>query len=205
MKEIPKYYDNLDLTLEEILGLIHRGVKDRKSGFHNFVLATSSFKNEPDARTVVLRGFDSEKMEISFHSDLRSQKINQLIKNKNVCLVFYDEKKKIQLRIRGKTNIKKSFHEAWNKLTNWSKRCYLTENPPGQESRKPSSGFPEEFAFDAPTLEQTKDVLKNFGQIRVSINEIEWLFLASQGHRRALFKINRDNSNLSIESKWLVP
>ena len=94
MKEIPKYYDNLDLTLEEILGLIQRGVKDRKSGFHNFVLATSSFKNEPDARTVVLRGFDSEKMEISFHSDLRSQKINQLIKNKDVCLVFYDEKKK---------------------------------------------------------------------------------------------------------------
>ena len=94
MKEIPKYYDNLDLTLEEILGLIQRGVKDRKSGFHNFVLATSSFENEPDARTVVLRGFDSEKMEISFHSDLRSQKINQLNKNKNLCLVFYDEKKK---------------------------------------------------------------------------------------------------------------
>ena len=136
MKQLPNYYDDLDLTLKEILGLIQRGVKDRKSGFHNFVLATSSFENEPDARTVVLRGFDSKKMEISFHSDLRSQKINQLNKNKNVCLVFYDEKKKIQLRIRGKTNIKKSFHEAWNKLTNWSKRCYLTESPPGQESRK---------------------------------------------------------------------
>ena len=106
MKEIPKYYDNLDLTLEEILGLIQRGVKDRKSGFHNFVLATSSFKNEPDARTVVLRGFDSEKMEISFHSDLRSQKINQLIKNKNVCLVFYDEKKKNSTKNKRKNKYK---------------------------------------------------------------------------------------------------
>ena len=91
MKEIPKYYDNLDLTLEEILGLIQRGVKDRKSGFHNFVLATSSFKNEPDARTVVLRGFDSEKMEISFHSDLRSQKINQLIDYKMNLNIHYKE------------------------------------------------------------------------------------------------------------------
>ena len=108
MKEIPKYYDNLDLTLEEILGLIQRGVKDRKSGFHNFVLATSSFKNEPDARTVVLRGFDSEKMEISFHSDLRSQKINQLIKNKNVCLVFYDEKKLKSLMLHNKFNFVKT-------------------------------------------------------------------------------------------------
>ena len=205
MKELPNYYNDLDLTLKEILGLIQRGVKDRKSGFHNFVVATSSFQNTPDARTVVLRGFDSKKMEISFHSDLRSHKINQLNKNKNVCLVFYDEKKKIQLRIRGKSNINKSFHEAWNKLTNWSKRCYLTKSPPGQKSEKPSSGFPKEFAFDAPTLEQTKDGLKNFGQIKVSINEIEWLFLASQGHRRALFEVNESNGDYSIEGKWLVP
>ena len=47
MKQLPKYYDNLDLTLKEILGLIQRGVKDRKSGFHNFVLATSSFETNP--------------------------------------------------------------------------------------------------------------------------------------------------------------
>ncbi len=204
MKQLPNYYDDLDLTLKEILGLIQRAVKDRKSGFHNFVLATS-FDSKPDARTVVLRGFDSEKMELSFHSDLRSQKINQLNKNKNVCLVFYDEKKKIQLRIRGKTNIRKSFKEAWNKLTNWSKRCYLTANPPGQESEKPNSGFPEKFAFDAPSSEQTKDGLKNFTQIRVSINEIEWLFLASQGHRRALFEVVKSNSKLLIEGKWFIP
>ena len=90
-------------------------------------------------------------------------------------------------------------------MTNWSKRCYLTESPPGQESRKPSSGFPEKFAFDAPTLEQTKDGLKNFGQIRVSINEIEWLFLASQGHRRALFEVVKSGSKFLIEGKWLIP
>ena len=204
MKQLPNYYDDLDLTLKEILGLIQRAVKDRKSGFHNFILATS-FDNKPDARTVVLRGFDSEKMELSFHSDLRSQKINQLIKNKNVYLVFYDEKKKIQLRVRGKNNIKKSFHDAWSKLTNWSKRCYLSKNPPGKESENPSSGFSEEFAFDAPSLEQTKEGFKNFGQIRVSINQIEWLFLASQGHRRALFEVIKSGSKILIEGKWLIP
>ena len=115
------------------------------------------------------------------------------------------KKKKIQLRIRGKTTVKKSFNEAWNKLTNWSKRCYLTINPPGMESEKPNSGFPEKFAFEAPSEEQTKDGLKNFGQIRVSIHEIEWLFLASQGHRRALFEVVKSNSNFLIEGKWLIP
>ncbi len=205
MRQLPNYYNDLELTLKEILGMVQRGVKDRKSGFHNFVVATSSFDNKPDARTVVLRDFDSKKMEISFHSDLRSQKINQLNKNKNVCLVFYDEKKKIQLRIRGKTIIKKSYHDAWSKLTNWSKRCYLSENPPGKESENPSSGFSEEFAFDAPSLEQTKEGFKNFGQIRVSINQIEWLFLASQGHRRALFEVIKSGSKFLIEGQWLIP
>ena len=94
MREIPDHYNNLDLTFEEILSLLQRGVKDRKSGFHNFVIATFSTNHQPDARIVVLRGFDLKKMEISFHSDLRSNKINHINKNKNVCLVFYDEKKK---------------------------------------------------------------------------------------------------------------
>ncbi len=94
MRQLPNYYNDLNLTLNEILGLIERGVKDRKSGFHNFVISTITCEDKPDARTVVLRGFDSKKMEITFHSDLRAKKINQLNKNKNVCLVFYDEKKK---------------------------------------------------------------------------------------------------------------
>ena len=50
-----------------------------------------------------------------------------------------------------------------------------------------------------------KEGLKNFGQIRVSINEIEWLFLASQGHRRALFEVIKNGSKFSIEGKWLIP
>ena len=97
MKQLPNYYDDLDLTLKEILGLMERAVKDRKSGFHNFVVATSSFDNMPDARIVVLRGFDSKKMEISFHSDLRSQKVNQLNNNKYHAIAT-------NLYLRGVTN-----------------------------------------------------------------------------------------------------
>ena len=58
---------------------------------------------------------------------------------------------------------------------------------------------------DESASEEAKKGFENFTVIKIFIYEIEWLFLASQGHRRALFKINRDNSNLNIESKWLVP
>ena len=115
------------------------------------------------------------------------------------------KKKKIQLRIRANTSVKKSFKEAWDKLTNWSKRCYLALEPPGKESQTPSSGFPDEFMLNAPDFEQANKGLKNFVCIKVSIYQIEWLFLASQGHRRALFEINKINDNFHIKKKWLIP
>ena len=205
MKELPKYYDNLELTLEEILTLCQRGVNDRKSGFHNVVLSTVDENNNPDARTVILRGFNSEEMTINIHSDGRAKKINYLKLNKKVCLVFYDDKKKIQIRIKGIANIKESLEKAWNKLSNWSKRCYLTSKAPGSESNKPSSGFPKEFESIAPDSVTSEKGLKNFAVISIKIERIEWLFLASQGHRRAIFKIDRKNSKINISSQWLIP
>ena len=53
MKEIPKFYNDLDLTLKEIKYLLSRGVKDRKSNFHYTVLSTIK-NNTPESRTVIL-------------------------------------------------------------------------------------------------------------------------------------------------------
>ena len=36
----PKFYNDLDLTLQEIDYLLSRGVKDRKSSFHYTMLST---------------------------------------------------------------------------------------------------------------------------------------------------------------------
>ena len=52
------------------------------------------------------------------------KKIKHIEKNNSVSLLFYDDKKKIQLRIKGFAKLKKSYEHSWSKLTNWSKRCY---------------------------------------------------------------------------------
>ena len=196
MKETPKFYNSLDETKKEIFSLLFQGVKKRKSNFHNTVLNTVTLDNKPEARTVILRGFDTEKLIVSIHSDLRAKKIVELQKNDNVCLVFYDDQKKIQLRVRGTANIRESYENSWNKLSNWSRRCYLSTRNPGMIC---------EFALEAPSSEKSKDGLKNFSVIQILINEIEWLFLASQGHRRAIFSVERNKSKLSVNGKWLVP
>ena len=105
--------------------------------------------------------------------------------------MFYDDKKKIQIRINGQAKIEKSYQPSWDKLTNWSKRCYLSENKPGTEVGKPSSGFPEKFVNESPTDKDSIEGLKKFFCNKSYNYSIEWLYLASQGHRRAIFKILR--------------
>ena len=161
--------------------------------------------NFPESRTVILRNFNKDMFELNIHSDLRSGKINQIEINSNVSCLFYDDKKKIQIRINGKAKIEKSYQPSWEKLTNWSKRCYLSKNKPGTEVSKPSSGFPEKFISESPNDADSVKGLKNFAVIKIVISSIEWLYLASQGHRRAKFKISRKDSPLSITKKWLIP
>jgi hypothetical protein len=204
MKEVPKFYNDLDLTMQEIEYLLSRGVKDRKSNFHYTVLSTINNK-APESRTVILRNFNKDIFELNIHSDLRSEKINQIETNKNVSCLFYDDKKKIQIRINGLAEIERSYQPSWDKLTNWSRRCYLSEKRPGTEVEKPSSGFPERFVDESPNDEDSAVGLNNFALIKVMIESIEWLYLASQGHRRAIFKILRKDSPFRIEKKWLIP
>ena len=108
MKELPKFYNSLEETRKEIFSLLFQGVKKRKSNFHNLVLNTVDLQNKPDARTVVLRSFSPEDLTIGIHTDNRSEKVEHLKNNNFSCLVFYDDQKKIQLRIRGIANLEKS-------------------------------------------------------------------------------------------------
>ena len=205
MKEIPKFYNDLNEVEKEIFSLLNQGVKKRKSNFHNLALGTTSLKNFPDLRTVVLRGFSEKEMIISIHSDSRSKKIKHIEKNNSVSLLFYDDKKKIQLRIKGFAKLKKSYEHSWSKLTNWSKRCYLSEKSPGEISDQPTSGFSEKYSSVAPSDKDSQIGIENFCVIEISIKKIEWLYLASQGHRRAVFEIKKDDDVTSIKKKWLVP
>ena len=100
MREVPKFYNDLNLTLEEIMYLLSRGVKDRKSSFHYTMLSTINGKN-PESRTVILRNFNKDIFELNIHSDLRSGKVKQIEANNNVSCLFYDDKKKIQIMING--------------------------------------------------------------------------------------------------------
>lgn len=172
---------------------------DKKSEYKECVLSTLTKNNKPNSRTVIFREF-SEDWILKIHSDLRSEKIEELKKNKNVCLLFYNKKEKIQVRITGKALIKKNDKSSWNSLSDWSKKNYISNNKPGNKIN--SKDLNKNIDIKNYMLENG---IKNFCSISVKINEIDWLRLLRYKNIRAKIRIKRKPDIIVLEKKWVEP
>ena len=200
----PYHYNCLDAVKREAFALLSRGVSDRRSGFHTPVLVTHGLDGFPAARTVVLRGFDPNLRTIAIHSDYRAGKVADITGNNRAALVFYDPRKKIQIRSTGHCrlhHLDDVARNAWRKVPTFSRRFYLA-GPPGSIAEKPSSGLPSELEKQAPALEQSEIGFTNFVVIRFELLALEWLYLSARGHRRA--KIQWANTDRE-RATWLSP
>ena len=197
----PAYYENLDEIQNKYWSMLDYAVTNRGSPFRIPVFICGH-QDEVDGRIVVLRKSDRKNNLLQFHTDLRSPKVDILKKNKNASLVFYDKEEKIQLRVKVDCEINNqnsTTEESWKKTQHISRRCYLTDSPPGTTSEKPTSGMISKLEDFDYTMEQSEDGYKNFTVIKCNIKSIEWLYLAAKGHRRAKFDLKNNNNN------WLVP
>ena len=203
IEKVPEFYNNKELIFDEIWSLLSRGVVDRSEDFRLPVVIVNK-DGYSDGRIVVLRGAFKDKKILRFHTDLRSSKISALKKNNTIYFLFYNKKRKIQVRAKGLAtiNYKNSItEEAWKKTQIISRKCYLASQAPGTISNEPDPGYPKELEGKNPKFEETEIGFDNFCVIESKIVEMEWLYLASQGHRRALIKINEED----IETHWLTP
>ncbi len=201
MNNIPNYYNNIDLILDEIWSLLQRGVADRNEDFRLPVVIVSS-TDSAEGRIVVLRGAFKDKNILRFHTDFRSSKIKSLKENKKIYFVFYNKKRKIQVRAEGVAIVHKDNEitkEAWTKTQMMSRKCYLSPQAPGDFINDSASDLSKDMGNEIPTYEQSEMGYKNFCVIESKIKSFEWLYLASQGHRRAKFMLDENKST------WLVP
>ena len=197
----PAYYENLEEIQKKLWSMLDDAVVNRSSPFRIPVFICTD-QNDIDGRIVVLRKSDKNNNILQFHTDLRSPKVNILKKNKNASFVFYDKEEKIQLRVKVicEINNKNSLtEESWKKTQHISRRCYLTDSPPGTASENPTSGMISKLEDFDYTMEQSEKGYENFTVIKCNIKSIEWLYLAAKGHRRAIFDFEKNKNN------WLVP
>ena len=197
----PAYYENLEEIQNKYWYMLDDAVTNRGSPFRIPVF-TCAYQDEIDGRIVVLRKSDRANNLLQFHTDFRSPKVDFLKKNKNASLVFYNKEEKIQLRVKVEcevNNQNSTTEESWKKTQHISRRCYLTDSPPGTASENPTSGMISKLEDFDYTMEQSEDGYKNFTVIKCKIKAIEWLYLAAKGHRRAKFDLETKKNN------WLIP
>jgi pyridoxamine 5'-phosphate oxidase len=190
---IPSFYNDLTETGAEAWRVIGRGAVDRRSPFHTPSVATIGLDGQPQARTVVLRAVDPVARTLRFHTDRRSTKFVELSADARVTVLGYDAGRKIQLRLAGRATLHHGdalATAAWAQSRAMSQACYAQTEAPGT---------PLTHAGNAPS--GTDAGFANFTVVSVQIFELEWLYLAHEGHRRARFAWGTGK----LQQTWLAP
>ena len=197
----PAYYEDFKEIKKKIWSMLDDAVTNRSSQFRIPVFICGDQK-DIDGRILVLRKSHKSNNLVQLHSDIRSDKILKLKNNKNASILFYDKEEKIQVRLKVECIVNHDNEvtkESWLKTGHTSRKCYLVDNGPGTESCIPTSGLKPELDNFEFTMEQSEIGYKNFTVIQCKVKNIEWLYLAAKGHRRAKFDLENNKES------WLVP
>lgn len=197
--------DDLNQVLEMIWTELAEGVRTRHHGFHLPTLSTSTLEGVVDARVVVLRRVEVEQRVVHCHTDQRAPKVAAIRAHPDVHWLFYDFERRTQLRIRATAEVLTEgpvVEAAWADSSVDSRRCYLAPRAPGAESAEASGNLPAAYRSRPPGLEESEFGRVNFAVIRSHATGIDWLHLASDGHRRARFGF-RESEGWS--GAWIEP
>ncbi len=175
----------------------------RQDAFKTMTLATHTLDEGVDARTVVLRQADEAHRRLWFHTDVRARKILQLEAFPNAILLFWDDKRQVQLRLQVETSLHIDDDVAddqWKKLWVGSRKMYLSEQKPGTEVDHPYPGFPEVLGEALPSEADSEAGRPHFAVVECRVLTLEYLHLSRSGQARALFTYEPD-----LLFSWLVP
>tara|TARA_B100000029_G_scaffold331077_1_gene323344 strand:+ start:276 stop:866 length:591 start_codon:yes stop_codon:yes gene_type:complete len=185
------------------LKALREGVSDKSSDFHNFVFS-NLLDGRVASRHLVIRDFIEKNCSIIFFSDLRSPKIHSILEEKSTTCLFYSKKAELQIRALTFSRIIKDnslIDSYWESVPIFSRKAYLTLEPPSSKSDEKTDGLPEQYERHANSLSHTSKARKNFCVVENVITELDLLSLSSKGQSRAKFTVQQ----ASIQMDWLVP
>ncbi|MEK9727123.1 MAG: pyridoxamine 5'-phosphate oxidase family protein [Candidatus Margulisiibacteriota bacterium] len=179
------------------------GVKQSNHPFHTCVLGSMTLEGNPDLRTVVSRGVNSEFDQVRVHSDQRSLKNQQLQQHKDVALLYYSPQQKLQVRLKGKATVVNHGDintDFFASSTPHSQICYAYPLAPGTPIDLPK----KETMFNEINVSQIDQIkpqaLANFSHIIIHFNSADILWLNRRGHIRVASQLTDSGWN----SKFIV-
>ena len=182
-------------SLPELRGLIWaelaRAADDGQHPWRTPAFATSDTTG-PHARTVVLREVLIPARQLVAQSDARAPKLRQLAADPRAAWLFHDGGQRVQLRAATEVAVHQAdevARAAWAKVPEANRRNYLTTEPPGAVIARPG---PRQITADGPP---------HFAVLVATVVELDWLWLAEGGHRRARFRWD----GAAWDEVWRVP
>jgi hypothetical protein len=191
----------LDDALIDAVARLQRAARDRRAPMHVPVVGTA----DGDLRMMVLRDCADAATLLRFHTDARSPKALAIGSGAPASVLAFDPEAKVQIRLRGTGRIESAgpiADAAWAEASEYARRCYLAEAAPGTPVREPTSGLPAAVEGVRPDEAQLAPARANFAVLLVAPQQLDWLYLAHDGHRRAQFSLNAGGE---WQGTWVVP
>lgn len=171
--------------------LLWRELDAAEDGWRAPVLASRA-DTGADARVVVLREAVFSERRLTFFTDRRSLKYRQLCHAPDVCLVFYDRERSLQVRCFGAARLCADdpwLDAGWNSLRDVQRAMYAA-NAPG-----------EVLGERSDLMHFKEKGRENFAAFDVIVDRFRCLWLSLDGNAAARFEWN----GRSWSSHWEAP
>src|SRR4051812_16056594 len=169
-------------ALSRIWILLARALEQR-TPFTAMQLATVGEDGAAKLRAIILRRFDPAGATVSFITDGRAAKVQEIRRNPGVSLGGYDPASSLQLRLEGTAHTvahESERAEVWTALRPHTHGLFRTPFTPGT---------PLEAHDEGPVSAGTSSDLphEHFCLIRVRLQRVELLDLSAEPHARSQF------------------
>jgi pyridoxamine 5'-phosphate oxidase len=183
-----EWWLSLPTTLDQVWLRLGRGVVDRKADARHPILATAG-AGGAESRIVVLRQVDRTLATVSVYTDRHSTKITDLTHNPHASLLVWEQKARLQIRLRVQVEIQSGEAVAalWQRVPEAARNVYGSEPAPGSP-------------IDDPQHLKSRANPDAFAVLVCHIREIETLYLGSDLHRRSRF-----SADSVWAGQWLAP
>ncbi|MCM0036586.1 MAG: pyridoxamine 5'-phosphate oxidase family protein [Burkholderiaceae bacterium] len=175
---------------DQIWRELSRATQDRHHAWRTPVFATTGLDGTVNARTLVLRAVDRQANQFQIYTDSRSSKAEEITQQKNAMFVFWSKKLNWQLRVRVNVNVSTNSSHAqtlWQQVKQTASASDYTSTS--------APGIP--ISSEVQAVQQNEMHATHFAVITADVIEMDWLELASNGHRRA---------RISLDAwTWLTP
>ncbi|WP_396331406.1 pyridoxamine 5'-phosphate oxidase family protein [Burkholderia anthina] len=194
--------ESLAQTYDRLWSCLESGVSVQRSPFTMLQAATLGLDGAPKVRTIVLRQVSRADRLLSFHTDVRSEKVAELRRDPRIAIVANDLDALVQIRAEGTVSIcddDAQRRAIWQSSRPHTLLLYRAPLRPGTPIESPAEAHIA--ASQSPGAALTDDGYRNFCLLHVKLTRIDWLDLARSGHRRAVFDLNDDG----YEGRWIAP